>query len=123
MQFLTELIIFIFGILALICLYVGHYSNKNLNRAGKAFGYVFSGSFILLFGWFLAIYLRSNFSTWGELLKTLFYMESLLLALSIPFSLLVIYCGNKSKKKWITIMGFVSFLALIISIILRLMFK
>ncbi len=90
------IIVFIFGILALIFLYIGYYSNKDINLK-KAFGYIFSGAFILMFGWFLATYLKSNSSSWGGLLKTLFFMESLQCALLI--SLLLTYLIIKARNK------------------------
>ena len=43
--------LFLFGIFALVCLYIGYSSDWGLNRAGKAIGYVSAGAFILTWFW------------------------------------------------------------------------
>ncbi|MFH1358936.1 MAG: hypothetical protein ABIH37_03555, partial [archaeon] len=47
-------IVFLFGILALICLYIGLCSKTNYLRELLGYlGYVFAGSFMLSFGWYV----------------------------------------------------------------------
>jgi len=95
------IVVFMFGILAIVFLYIGQYSNKSLNKAGKAFGYLFSGVFIILFGGFLFIYFQWELTTEWDALKELFFMKSLQWALSISLIIsisLLVYLIVKTIK-------------------------
>ena len=89
-------IIFIFGILALICLYASCCLDKDLKRVGKAFGYIFSSMFFLLFGWFLFIYFIGDLG-YLEGFKELIFTKSIWGALLV--SLLLIYLIIKARNK------------------------
>lgn len=88
---------FLFGILALICLYFGCCSNKHLNKVARAFGYVFAGSFILSLGWFIF----NIMSPKKNLLSLLSPEKSTALwwALLIPAIILILYLIINELKK------------------------
>jgi len=90
-------IIFLFGILAIICLYIGLYSKTNYL---KTFGYVFTGSFILVFGWFILnvlIPIKKEITIIN--LLNLLLAHTIVFALLIPLIVLVLYMIIKWMKK------------------------
>ena len=92
-------IAFLFGILALICLYVGYYSNRTLNKVGKAFGCGFACAFISVFVWFIFNVLTSGHEgTRIEKLSNLLKSDTIWIALLIPSIILVIYLIVNYKK-------------------------
>jgi len=95
------LIIFLFGILSLTSLYIGISSNRNFSKNFfKFLGYIFAGSFILVFGYFIlhSLALSQNITWWEELLtfpkKKTIYMP-LFISLIILMSYTII---NKIRE-------------------------
>ena len=87
---------FLFGIVALIFLYIGLYSKKDYI---KAFGYVLAGSFVLVLGWFIINVLTSmKEGTRIISLLNLLKADTIWIALLIPSILLVLYMIIKKKK-------------------------
>jgi len=90
-------VVFLFGTISLIFLYIGKSWNKDYF---KAFGYVFAGSFTLVFCWFIL-----NVSTpikEGTIIVNLLNFlkaETIWIALLIPFTLLVLYLIVREIRK------------------------
>lgn len=90
---------FIFGILALILLYVGYFLKKDTL---KEIGFLFSGSFILIFGWFLWSSLKKEliareFIWWKRLLDSKVIWLSLFIPLITYLIIEVIIFVYKNK--------------------------
>jgi len=90
-------IAFLFGILALIFLYIGLCSKTDYL---KVFGYVLSGSFILVLSWFiLNVLTPMKEGTRIMNLLNLLKAETIWIALLVPSIILILYMIIKEIKK------------------------